>query len=482
MHCTPCSSSPNTGATQHLPEVALHITTAIATIVLIGGILSMMALKGVPLAGINSLANNLGEIFAYGTLIGGGVLLTATFALSEIFYRGLQNKQLSQREIEDLPIGQWYHGEDIHAKLAEGQYWKISNIHGFACTQGLYVFRNATDCTNMLEELGLRNGEQLFNANEFEYPSYYAENICQEGQYQAMHEWLETPLESGAYLEFTIEGNQTTIYGLRVREEDREQTFFFRTEESRREQRSGLVDQEMLENRDFFRQIAKERGLSLEQMLVKSNLLLPGEYWSFNPGPEDSDDFYVVLLYGGRNNLNDFYFANNEDARQFKEGFEKAKDRYETVRDLAIRMSVAVNEHNQTAKIHSIVTTYEECGLALGITIDPVKGHRPRLISIDDIDQYVQDHGGVDPTEQFLALQTIKDKEKNCLRQKDQVIIDSWHQRLQPKQYHIENQPESRYCLVIWKDKNTGHDYFRTEGQALQFIASKLKKYKQITP
>lgn len=162
----------------------LLTTLALAIITTVGAVLGVLALQGFNLGGINALTNLIGYKGVYLALLTGCSALLIDSVLIASLLRSGSTKQLSQREVDALELGDWLARDRIEEILEPGQYWNFPDVYrspvnpteehpgeeavfgivvkNWDGSIGTYAYRSAEDCLAKKVELkgiGFKNGE-----------------------------------------------------------------------------------------------------------------------------------------------------------------------------------------------------------------------------------------------------------------------------------------------------------------------------------
>ncbi len=152
MHPLTLTPTPSTTPyTQKLKTGAVAITAALATIAIIGGVLGVLALNGVDLGGLNSLAMTVGETYIYGGLAAGISLLLIDVVLLKLIGTNKQNLTKEQwtqlQEWKNLPLcSRMYRKRDFKLQNLETVYAIRINKDG---TIETHFFKTEDDRDNV---------------------------------------------------------------------------------------------------------------------------------------------------------------------------------------------------------------------------------------------------------------------------------------------------------------------------------------------
>ncbi|MCC5833034.1 MAG: hypothetical protein JJU12_08350 [Chlamydiales bacterium] len=265
-----CFSIKHSEAYHNLKEGTLLITTAIATIAVVGGVLAVLSMNGVNLGPLNSITSSLtslvGEKYIHiGLAAGTGLLLIDTVLISSLT-RSYYNKQFTQKEINQEDLSKWVNSEDVLSKLEPRSYWKFPAIAEkpqlatpdnpevpavWGCVVknedgsiGFYAYKTQEDLHAQLKKLGYEDGEARFNQSNQYTLSYLRTKVDR----IKLNEIENTsPIASGHYRLFDplkiTEG--TSAYPCKINrgvEKGGSQIFYSKTPEFRERITTGLID------------------------------------------------------------------------------------------------------------------------------------------------------------------------------------------------------------------------------------------------
>lgn len=388
-------------------------STAVAIITLIGGVLAALAIHGVDLAGINALASMVGERTIYLTLLGATSLLLIDVGLITALIRHYSNKQLSQKEINELKIEklsldryvQKYHILDI---LEPGEYWGFKtneNIHAaiaivrnYNGSPGFYPFRFEDDVHAKIMKLDYEDCQLCATEKEM------IEGISQKDRLQ-FNEWSNKEIEDASITTFNCsilqENKRFLIYAVRGKENGQEFCLYFKSK-------------------------------------YKRDLLL---------GDKTNTDVAIKL--------NDY---KNEDEQ------------------IAVRMSIAANEQQTTQTSHCVLFRYPYEGKEhlidkeiehLVVVNEKGEVKRSEYISNKQLDERLKQIKLPDPSDTFKTLSKIDPKETKYIQNFDSdrpLVVEKG------KLHRWKNPGMSCWGLAYKHDKEIVTQYFRTEKQREQFI------------
>lgn len=330
-----CFTIKHSDTCQHLKEGTLLIATAVATITIIGGVLGVLALNGVNLGALNSIAMA-GEKYIYLGLAAGTGLLLIDTALIASLTRSYYNKQYTQKEIDRMGLQEWLEREDVLAKLEPGHYWPLPEkaeqavpatdtnpgrpavwgyiVSDFEGNIGVYAFKTEEDAFAQINKLGYANGEAAF-VHSSEYTRGYLATQIDEETLQQLQEFEGSPVNRGEYVKGFIETkDKTPVYCLRFNKNGYPETHFYKSKEARNQARVGLI------NRKDIEEIAAENKEEAEYLSEGSAWILDFHITVNKFGIEEDEEVQLYLVYTrkiGTEEIGYSYFPSEEAAKAF---------------------------------------------------------------------------------------------------------------------------------------------------------------------
>lgn len=306
-------------------EGSLLLIETVALTAIAAGVLAVLALNGVNLGGINSIAAMIGEQWIYIGLVSGLALFALNSALIAALTRSYYDKQFTQNEIDNLNLGGWVTGADLFSKLEPGQYWRFPVAYDNAIREGenqrpavfgalvrnhdgnfgVYACKTEEDLFALIHANDYVNGEVEFTNSLTFTSSYIQTKLDHQFAYYLENDGFAFTKECETW-EFVIQEvgleNETDIFALR---QGKQAPQFFKTEEARTQAMQGLF-----------------RSTDIEQALRELDdipYLPEGTYWErTNPievtavGSNDPTYLYVLEKNGANGRTATYYESMQE--------------------------------------------------------------------------------------------------------------------------------------------------------------------------